>query len=109
MARSNATKDRRQSKKAKKGGKAGCQGNFHGQRAAFIAEYFPDFVKVRGKARAIQNKFWKKCWDAYWARFPWNVPLDRDPDASDFPPPPEETAEILEQKKLIIRLTQNVR
>ncbi len=104
--KSQAAKDRRSSKK-KKGGKAGCQGNFHGQRAEFIDEKYPGFLGVKGTARSLQLKYWNQTFADYWAKFQWNLPLDMDPDPS-FPPPPEETEEILAQKKLIIKVTQAV-
>ncbi len=98
---------RHNEKAEKKGGKAGCQGNFHGQRADLIDEWYPEFLLTKGGPRRTQAKFWKAFFGAWWARFQWNLPLDRDPDPT-FPPPPPETEEILAQKSLIIKLTQAV-
>lgn len=107
QAFSNAARNRHNEKAQKKGGKAGCQGNFHGKRAETIDEYFPEFLLTKGGSRKIQAKFWKAFFAAWWARFQWNLPLDRDPDPL-FPPPPVETEEILAQKSLIIKVTQAV-
>ncbi len=104
---SNAARDRHNEKTGKKGGKAGCQGNFHGQRAEVIDEYYPEFLQTKGRGRKIQAQFWAAFFGAWWKTFQWNLPLDRDPDPS-FPPPPEETEEILAQKTLIIKLTEDV-
>ena len=104
---SNAARRRRKEKRPKKGGKAGCQGNFHGQRAELIEQFYPQFALIKGAPRKLQNKFWDDFFEAYWAKFQWNLPLDRDPDPS-FPPPPQETEEIVEQKRLIIKTTQEV-
>ncbi len=105
--KSKAAKDRRSNKKAKKGGKAGCQGNFHGMREQFIIEKFPAYLGVKGTARSLQNKFWNGFFGEWFDRCQWNLPLDQDPDPS-FPPPPEETPEILAQKAQIIKLTKAV-
>ncbi|TFK81530.1 hypothetical protein K466DRAFT_604430 [Polyporus arcularius HHB13444] len=104
-ASSHAARNRHNEKTEKKGGKAGCQGNFHGMRAETIDQWFPEYLLTKGGARKIQAKFWDAFFAAWFKEFQWNLPLDRDPDPT-FPPPPEETEEILAQKNEIIKLTK---
>ena len=104
---SNAARQRRKEKRAKKGGKAGCPGNFHGERADFIDANFPQYLLVKGSRKA-EGEYWRQLFQSYWAKFQWNLPFDRDPDPA-FPPPPTEMEEVLEQKTLVIQQTQDVR
>jgi hypothetical protein len=34
-----------------------------------------------------------KLFHAYWEKFPWDLPLDQEPDPNALPPPPPQTAE----------------
>lgn len=104
-----AARERRKAKRRQKGGKAGCQGHFHGERASFIDENFEAYLDAKNAPRqAAETDFWVAFFARWWARFQWNLPLDCDPDPS-FPPPPAETPEILKQKAEIIKITQKVR
>ncbi|TFK79716.1 hypothetical protein K466DRAFT_605927 [Polyporus arcularius HHB13444] len=102
---SQAARQRHSKKKGKKGGKPGNQGHFHGSRAAFIDEFLPTFIKLKGTKRAIQRKFWDAFWAAYWTRFPWYYALDEDPETTSREAP-EETDEVLAQKSTVIQETQ---
>ena len=84
---STAAKKRRQAKKkgAAKGGKRGNKGNFHGARAAFIAERFPEFLALHGQGRGAHKMYWDNFYRDWWRMFPWTLPLDRDPDPTPTP------------------------
>ena len=120
MARtSDAAKARRKAKRAPKGGKAGNQGHFHGQRAEVIHDALPEFLTLKGQPRQVHKAFWLCFFAKFWAIFHWTLgphedPPPRDPEAdatggSRAPSPEIEDEELLHQKALIIELTQKVR
>ena len=111
MARSSAAaKARRKNKQEGEVGKRGNKGHFHGSRAAFIAEYFPEFVVAKAAGRGAQKHFWDTFYGAWWRKFPWTLALNQDPDENAVAPAePEQTEEVLARKAEVIELTQKVR
>ncbi|KAI9056789.1 hypothetical protein FKP32DRAFT_1681955 [Trametes sanguinea] len=103
---SKPTKQRRKSKRKAKGGKAGNQGTFHGPRHDFLAEYLPAFIKLKGAARAQQKEFWQKLYSAYWQKWPWYVPHDKEPEDGEWPIPDLDNEENVRQKGEVIEQTQ---
>ncbi|KAI9056571.1 hypothetical protein FKP32DRAFT_1585928 [Trametes sanguinea] len=100
---------RRKSKRALKGGKAGNQGVFHGARRDFLASHLQTFIALKGSARAQQKSFWQKLYGLYWAKFPWYIPLDKDPDDGDWTEPDLLVQENYKLKSETIEKTQAVR
>lgn len=107
---SQPTRDRRKKtrQKAKKGGKAGNQGNFHGERLAFMDEHFQGYRDVKGKGKIIMGEYWTALFPAYWAKFPWYLPLDKDPDQLPLFPAPEASEETTAEKGRVIKKTEAV-
>ena len=115
MGRSSAAaKARRKSKLGEGGasnGKRGNKGHFHGSRAAFIAEYFPEFVVAKAAGRGAQKKFWDAFYGAWWQQFHWKLPLNQEPGEETtptLPQPEDETEEELAEKSVVVDLTQKV-
>lgn len=55
----------------------------------------------------VHADFWRDFFDAYFDQFQWNLPYDRDPDPS-FPPPPDETPEVMKEKEQTIEAIKEV-
>ena len=110
MARSStAAKARRKNKKEGEAGKRGNKGHFHGSRAAFISEYFPEFVVAKAAGRGAQKHFWDTFYGAWWRKFHWTLALTQDPDEDAVAlAEPELTAEVLARKAEVIEQTQKV-
>lgn len=110
-ASSQPTRDRRKKarqKKAKKGGKAGNQGNFHGERKSFFAEHFQAYSAVKGKGKRLMGNYFRLLFAAYWAKFPWYLPLDKDPCDLHLYPEPATTEEVTAEKGKVIDQTEQV-
>ncbi|KAI9062818.1 hypothetical protein FKP32DRAFT_1603808 [Trametes sanguinea] len=105
---SKPTKHRRKSKRKAKGGKAGNQGTFQGPRHDFLAEHLPAFIKLKGAARAQQKDFWQKLYNAYWHKWPWYVPRDKEPEDGEWPVPDLDDEDNVRQKGEVIEQTQAV-
>ncbi|KAI9061403.1 hypothetical protein FKP32DRAFT_1576114 [Trametes sanguinea] len=103
---SKPTRDRRRAKRKKKGGKPGNQGTFRGARAAFLSEHLPRFVGLKGSARKAQELFWRDLFGAYWKKWPWQIPMDKEPEDGDWPEPDTELPDILAEKGKVIEQTQ---
>lgn len=105
---SKQTRQRRKSKRKSKGGKPGNRSTFHGGRAEFLRSHLPVFVDLKGKSRKAQNKFWHAVFAEYWQKWPWEVPLDKEPDEGDWSSLDTSIPEVLELKGEVIKKTQNV-
>ncbi|KAJ3019455.1 hypothetical protein NUW54_g75 [Trametes sanguinea] len=103
---SRKTRERRRTKRKKKGGKPGNQGLFHGPRAAFLSEYMPRFVKLKNGARKAQDIFWRDLFGEYWQRWPWQVPLDKEPGDEEWPEPDTTLPDVFQVKGQVIEQTQ---
>ncbi len=114
---SGPTRDRcagRRQGKSTKGGiskcKRGKQPTFKGARADFLADHIDGLRDCKGGARNGHAHFWHRFFSLYWAKFNWQLPLDRDPKPDDVWKADKEcTAEELEMKGKIIKKTQQVR
>ena len=76
---SKAALTRHKRSRPKKGGKSGRKENFDGHRAEFCAEVLPGLIAIQGQPRHEHGPYWLKTLSAYWALFPWNLPLHVDP------------------------------
>ncbi|KAL7279945.1 hypothetical protein ACG7TL_006356 [Trametes sanguinea] len=103
---SKQTRHRRQKKRPLKGGKRGNRGLFHGARDTFLAEHLPNFVKLKGAARKAQNEFWRTLFQEYWDKWPWYVPLDKEPGDAEWPQPDTTLEAVMAEKGKIIKQTQ---
>ncbi|KAI9069585.1 hypothetical protein FKP32DRAFT_1671251 [Trametes sanguinea] len=103
---SKAAVARRKSKRKPKGGKAGNQGVFHGARLDFLGSHLQAFIRLKGTARSQQKAFWQNLYGLYWAKFPWYVPLDKEPEDGDWSEPDLDLQENHELKSKTIELTQ---
>lgn len=88
--------------------KPGAKSNFKGERAEFMDHWYYKFLLVKGQPQKTHDTFWRDLYAAYWEKFPWHLPLDRDPYDS-MPPPPDETPEVLLEKEDVVTKTQSVR
>ncbi|KAF8184375.1 hypothetical protein K438DRAFT_1766448 [Mycena galopus ATCC 62051] len=70
-------------KKLKK--KRGQASDFKGARLEFLTSKIPEYLAA-GKRRGKEVKtdgfpvFWPQLFAEYWRRFPWDLPLDKEPD-----------------------------
>ena len=107
MARkSTAAKLRHRKGQESGGSKRGNKGHFHGARAAFIAEQFPEFLIAQMGGRTPQKKFWDVFYACWWKKFHWRLPYGEDPteDASY----PDTDDDELEEKGKVVQETQLV-
>jgi hypothetical protein len=79
--------------------KRGQASDSAGACLAFLQSQLPGYVaasKLKGTSEAKTDGFgvfWGKLFHAYWEKFPWDLPLDQEPDPNVLPPPPPQTAE----------------
>ncbi|KAF8166733.1 hypothetical protein K438DRAFT_1774900 [Mycena galopus ATCC 62051] len=72
--------------------KRGQESDFKGQHLKFLTEKIPDYIaasKPRGKKEAKTEGlpvFWAGFFAEYWTRFPWDLPLDKEPNPNVNPP-----------------------
>ncbi|OJT12471.1 hypothetical protein TRAPUB_10979 [Trametes pubescens] len=103
---SKATRTRRKKKREPKGGKPGNPGIFHGARRDYLHEHIKTFAELKHKARGSQNTFWEKLYAGYWSRWPWYIPLDKEPDEGSWAEPDTTNPEQLKAKGKVIKITQ---
>ncbi|KAF8214544.1 hypothetical protein K438DRAFT_1749648 [Mycena galopus ATCC 62051] len=78
--------------------KRGQESAFKGAQLAYMTENVEAYIEA-GKHKGREAKtdslgsFWATFFDEYWKRFPWDLPLDKDPDPNAPPLLPPETAE----------------
>ncbi len=110
---SGPTRDRRNARRqgpAPEAGKRGAKSTFKGMRMELIEEYIDDFVGCKGGPRDGYAIFWHRFFALYWAKFNWQLPLDREPHPDDVWKTDKEcTPEELKQKEEVIDKTQKVR
>ncbi|KAJ7740503.1 hypothetical protein B0H14DRAFT_3515533 [Mycena olivaceomarginata] len=65
--------------------KHGSPSDFAGQRLQFLTAKIPEYIAASKKKKGSLAKteglkpFWATLFNAYWKRFPWDLPLDQDP------------------------------
>ncbi|KAJ7084770.1 hypothetical protein B0H15DRAFT_951273 [Mycena belliarum] len=69
--------------------KRGNQGDFHGQREAFLRDRLPSYIEASEKQTT--RSFWPELMFDYWKRFPWYLSLDEDSNNDTVP---DETLDI---------------
>ena len=101
---------RRRSKRKSKGGKAGHQSVFTTQRLDYLGKHLERFLSLRGATRALQKQFWEDVYAGYWEKFPWFLPVNKDPDGEVDLVEPEglDDEEALAAKGQVIKRTQDV-
>ncbi|KAJ7355974.1 hypothetical protein DFH08DRAFT_803898 [Mycena albidolilacea] len=78
--------------------KRGSSSDFAGQRLVFLTSKIPEYVGASKKKGTKLAKteglrvFWPKVFQAYWDKFPWDLPLTEEPDAATLPAPDANTA-----------------
>ena len=93
MARASTAAKARHRKTNTGTGKRGQKSHFHGARAAFIAEQFPEFLIAQGGGRGLQKQFWFDFYSKWWDNFHWRVPLHEEPAEDAEHPDTEEEEE----------------
>ncbi len=107
---SNAVRSRRKDRRPRKGGKPGQQPTFTGQRGDYVADNLEGFRSIKGAHRLEQAEFWSRYSAGYWARFNWQLPLNRDPSADDvWKADKELTVEEQAEKEKVVKLIEKVR
>lgn len=105
---SKAARTRRKKNREPKGGKSGNPGIFHGTRRDYLHEHLETFVDLKNSSRGSQKEFWDKLFAGYWSRFPWYVPIDKEPDEGSWVEPNTTDPKELETKGMVIKTTQKV-
>lgn len=83
--------------------KRGQASNFKGARFEFLTSKIPEYIAASQKKSGKEAKteglaaFWPQLFAEYWALFPWNLPLDQDPNPSAAPAPEPQTVEEAEE------------
>jgi hypothetical protein len=78
--------------------KRGSPSDFAGQHLAFLTSKIPKYVAASKKkgTKLVKTEglrvFWPKVFQAYWDKFPWDLPLMEEPDAATLPAPDANTA-----------------
>jgi hypothetical protein len=79
--------------------KRGQPSNFAGTRLEFLKSKLPEYIaasKLKGTPQARTEGltvFWPKLFQKYCEKYPWDLPLNQEPDPNALPPPPPQTAE----------------
>ncbi|KAJ7718106.1 hypothetical protein B0H14DRAFT_3521809 [Mycena olivaceomarginata] len=89
--------------------KPGKPSDFQGEHAKFLEEFYPTYADAskRGKTHNI----WKNFFISYWQKFPWRLPLMRDPDpndATDYALRPQNKEELDRKVKLVPEMETGV-
>ncbi|KAL7284472.1 hypothetical protein ACG7TL_001763 [Trametes sanguinea] len=103
---SRATRRRRHNKRKLKGGKPGNPGLFHGPRGDFLAEHLETFISLKGASRKAQDSFWRQLFQKYWGKWPWYIPIDKEPGEAVLTEPDTTIEEVLVAKGEVIKQTQ---
>ena len=82
-----AVRDRRAHRRALKdepAKKRGVKSKFVGERHEFIQANMEALrVARQARKRPLQDAFWERFFADYWAKFNWQLPLDKDPQPDD--------------------------
>ena len=90
--------------------KPGHPGAWHGQRLAFLQEHQAEFLAIC-KQDGDQGAFWSELFPLYWAKFPWRLPMNEEPEEGAEPVEeddddlPEEEQEL---KAQVVKKTTDV-
>ncbi|KAJ7755033.1 hypothetical protein DFH07DRAFT_959600 [Mycena maculata] len=90
--------------------KRGNTCDFHGQRAEYLTAFYPTYsdTSKRGKTREIWTKFFL----GYWAKFPWRLPLNQDPDpldTTDYSALPRDVEEEMSKERTIAAMEKKIK
>jgi hypothetical protein len=78
--------------------KRGSASDFQGSRHEFLTSKILEYIaagKKKGKEAKTEGLgvFWAELFNEYFRLYPWDLPLDQEPEPNAVPVPPPQTAE----------------